>query len=167
MADPLLVTVLAFFHIFFAMLWLGGSFIFAFALGPIVQSFSPQAQREFYIKSVSVNRYFRIVTSLTVLFGFLLLYVFVNGDFSMLTTTAWGQKILVGMTLGFAAFLLTNLYTAPHLDRAASLMRETADSATLPPPEFLKLSRAGVISAGITLFLVLITLIFMVSAGFY
>lgn len=167
MADPLLLAALAFFHILFAMLWLGGSFVFALVLGPLIQSLPLGARREFTIRTNMVNRYFRVVTGLTVLFGFLLLYEFINGDFSVLTTTAWGQRISIGMTLGFAAFLLTNLYTAPHLDRAASIFHEMKDEEARPPEEYLRAQRVGIISAGVTLMLVLVTLVFMVGAGFY
>lgn len=167
MVDPLIVAVLAFFHILFAMLWLGGSFIFAAVLGPLVQSLPPSAQREFTMRTFSVNRYFRMVAGLTVLSGFLLLYVFINGDFSILMTTAWGQRIAIGMTLGFAAFLNANFYTAPHMDRAASILRQMKEDETRPPEEFLRMTKVGIISATVTLALILVTLLFMVGAGFY
>ncbi|MDV3278210.1 MAG: hypothetical protein LYZ69_07065 [Nitrososphaerales archaeon] len=167
--DPLVVAVLAWFHILFAILWFGGSSFFGFVLAPFLGRLSVGAQREFYLNfGRRTNAFFRAVSGLTILFGFLLLYSFTNGNLSDLWTTAWGSKRSIGLSLGLVAFLLVNLLTAPHFDRAISILRLTqpSDHQTLPA-EFQKELRVGGISAGLTGGVLFLTLVFMVGSAFY
>jgi hypothetical protein len=169
MVDPLIVTVLALLHIFFAIGWLGGGILFGFVISPALAQLSPPASGEFLKKVVpSVLRFFRIVPSLTILFGLLLLYAYTNGDLSIVSqTSSWGLKIALGMTTGLIALLLAEFLAIPSLQKAIRIVGQVPQPGSKgPPPELLAALNKARISSIAGVLLLILTLAFMVGAAF-
>ncbi|MCL4343448.1 MAG: hypothetical protein JRN26_06260 [Nitrososphaerota archaeon] len=92
-----LAAVIAWFHIFFAICWLGSALFFAVVLGPVISSLSPQSRGELLLSSMKRIEVFELVVStMTVLFGVLL--VFSLQEFSLF--------IIFGATFGITAYLI-------------------------------------------------------------
>ena len=117
-----------------------------------------------------VMRFFQIVAGSTVLFGALLAYVGIsNGDFPGLAwSTNWGVGITVGLSLGLIAFLVGELMAVPALGKVVKIIGEMQRTGQHGPPEGLgkALARARV-TATVTVVLLIATLVFMITAGFY
>ncbi len=163
--DPLVLTTVAFLHIGFAIAWLGGSLYFAIILGPSLRTFSPPASMEFLARAgKSTSRYAEVVSSLTIVFGLTLLYLYFGGDY-----TKWPVTLEIGFTLGFIAYLEGLLVIAPTFNKASGFAKEFMKNPQQgpPPAEFLALMKKGGISSTIGTVLVLITAAFMVTTAFY
>jgi uncharacterized membrane protein len=164
-------AIFAWLHIVSAIGWLGGGIMFGFVVAPALSKLSPASSGEFFMKIVPrVARFFQIVAGSTVLFGVLLLYTGIsNGDFSGLTlSSTWGLSIVIGLSLGFIAFLVSEFVAVPPLRKAIRIITEMhASGQQEPPPELQKtLKRAGLL-ANVTVTLLILAVVFMVSAGFY
>lgn len=170
MVDPLVTAILAWFHIFFAVGWLGGGIMFGFVVGPALGKLSPPASGEFFTKVVPrVLRFFQIVPGLAILFGLLLLYAFTNGDLSQLSPmNGWGLRITLGMTTGLVALLTGELLTVPYFRRVIGMIGKAPSGGSQGPSAvfFSALKRAR-ISATITVLLQIIALVFMVASAWY
>ena len=162
----LLTAILAFAHVVSAVSWLGGGILFSFIIGPRLAALKPPVARDFLVTMIpAVVRFFQIVAGLTILFGLLLLGNMLNGDFSQLSTT-WGRTISAGMVVAFVAFVLSEAATSPAFMRVARAAAQiTPDSP--PPPTFPALIRRAGLLGLITTLLLILTLGFMVGAGFY
>ncbi|HMD78839.1 MAG TPA: hypothetical protein VKF39_02530, partial [Nitrososphaerales archaeon] len=126
---------------------------------------------EFFMKIVPrVARFFQIVAGSTVLFGALLLYTGIsNGDFSGLTlASTWGLSISIGLSFGLVAFLISEFAAVPPLKKAIRIITEMHGSGQQkPPPELQETLKRAALLANVTVALLVLALIFMVSAGFY
>ncbi len=170
MVDQLIVALLAWLHIFFAVGWLGGGIMFGFVIGPALSRLSPPASGEFFKKVVPrVLRFFQIVPGLAILFGLLLLYAFTNGDLSLVSpTSSWGFKIILGMTVGLIAFLTGELLAVRYFYRAIGMMGQAPSAGSQgPPTELLATLKKARISATVTVLLLVVALVFMVGSAFY
>ncbi len=170
MVDQLIVALLAWLHIFFAVGWLGGGILFGFVIGPALGQLSPPASGEFFKKVVPrVVRFMQIVPGLTILFGLLLLYAFTNGDLSVVSpANSWGLKITIGMTIGLIALLTAELLAVPAFRKAVRIIGQAPPAGTQgPPAELLATLKRARISSRVTVLLLIITLVFMVGSAFY
>ena len=123
--SAVVLTILAYLHIISAIGWLGASFFFVIILAPGLRTLSPGASLEFSAKiGGKAVRYFMVVATTTILFGLMLLYVALDGDFSKLWTTGYGETLAVGFTLGLIAYLDAMMLTAPALRKASKLAAE-------------------------------------------
>jgi uncharacterized membrane protein len=167
----LLTAIFAWFHIVSAMMWLGGGILFAFVIGPALARLSPTSSGEFFAKVVPrISMFFRIVAGTTVLFGLLLLYTGEsNGDFGALSPSgSWGPAIMIGLSIGLVAFLISEFVAQPPLRKAIRLIKEMQSSSQhQPPAELPKTIRRATITANVTVLLLILALVFMVTAGFY
>ena len=162
------ITVVAYLHIISAVGWLGASFFFVIIMAPGLRSLTPAAALEFNAKiGGKAVRYFMAVSGSTVLFGLILLYLSLDGDFSRLWTTGYGETLAVGFTLGLIAFLDAILITAPALRKASKLAGELMKNPPQgPPTELMALLKRGGEGAAIGTAILFITAAFMVTAGF-
>jgi len=162
----LLTTILAYAHVLSAVSWLGGGILFSFIIGPRLGDLKPPVARDFLVTIVPpVVRFFQAAAGLTVLFGLLLLWVMLGGDYSQFSST-WGMSIIAGMGVAFVALVMSEAVTGPAFMRVARAAGEiTPDSP--PSPSFPALVRRAGLLGLITTLLLLLTLVFMVSAGFY
>jgi uncharacterized membrane protein len=167
----LLTAILAWLHIISAIGWLGGGIMFALVVAPSVAKLSPPSSGEFFVKVVpKVATFFRIAALSTILFGLLLIYFGVsNGDLGPYSTSStWGVSITIGFSFGFIAFLNSELVAVPPLQKAVKMIKEMQSSGHhQPPAELPKVLRRASLTANITVSLLIVTLIFMVAAGFY
>jgi uncharacterized membrane protein len=164
-------AILAWFHIIFAMMWLGGGVMFAVVVAPALAKLSPASSGEFFVKVVPrVARFFQIVAGLTILFGVLLVYVGIsNGDFPGLDlSTKWGLSIIIGLSIGVVALLVSEFLAVPPLLKVIAMIKEMqASGQHQPPAELPKTLRRASLTANASVILVVLTLVLMVSAGFY
>ena len=164
-----LTDVLATFHILFAVLWLGGGVMFGIVIAPRLAAMPPPASREFFIKVVpTVLRFFQVVPALAVGFGLLLVANMTGGDWSMLSpNTSWGLSLSLGMTTAVAALVVGEAGASPALHRLIKLMESLgAPGGSTPdqiPPAIARSRNLALVS----LVLLLLTMGFMVAAGFY
>ncbi len=160
MVAPIVVTILAYLHIISAMGWLGGATLFVSVVGPGLRSLSPTARIEFLSKiGPGATRFFIGSSTATIVFGLGLLFSF-SGAFST-TMTA-------GLALGLIAYLDAILVAIPALRKADHLAKEMLASgqAGPPSPELAKALKRGGIGVATVVVLLVITLMFMVAAGF-
>ncbi len=170
MADPVLVTILAYGHILSAIGWLGGGLLTAFVLGPGLQKVSAPSRLEFMARVMpKIIRYILGMVAGTLLFGLLLLYFRVNGDFSALSqATPFGIAMSGGMTLAVIAAIVVVTFTVPSFRRVIAIADQVLKSGQqAPPPELMKYSRRARMGSVAAVALLLLVLVLMVSAGFY
>lgn len=164
-----LTDLLATFHVLFAVLWLGGGIMFGFLIAPRIGQTSPSTAREFFLKvGPAVLRYFQVIPALTILFGLLLLGNIVGGDWGQLSpSTAWGFDVSLGMLFAIAAFVVGEAGAAPALHRLIGVF-ERLGTPGGPGPEAIPpaVARARLLASA-SLALLVVTMVFMVGAGFY
>ncbi len=166
----LVTAILAWLHIFFAASWIGGAALFNLGIGPSLAKLSPSAGGEFFVKvTPKIINFFRIVSGLTVLFGFLLLYSFTNGNLELASpSNYWGLKIIGGALFGFIAFLLVQLEVVPTSHKALKeLSQTTLHGSQQPSDRFLRLVKRSSYGAALVFVLLLVTIVFMIGAAFY
>jgi hypothetical protein len=145
--------------------------MFGFVVAPALSKLSAASSGEFFMRIVPrIARFFQIVAGSTVLFGVLLLYTGIsNGDFSALTlSSTWGISIVIGLSFGFVAFLVSEFAAVPPLKKAIKIITEMhASGQQQPPPELQETLKRAALLANTTVSLLILALICMVSAGFY
>ena len=170
MADPLVLTFLAYAHILSAVGWLGGSLLTAFVIGPSLQTLSAPSRLEFLAKVIPrIVRYVYGMIAGTIVFGLLLLYTFVGGDFSMLSpSTPFGVGVSAGMLVAVVVVVLATTVVFPSFNKVASLANGVLKSGGQPPPpELAKYANRARVGSMVGAILLLVVLVLMVSAGFY
>lgn len=164
-------AILAWLHIISAMMWLGGGIMFAVIVAPALAKLSLASSGEFFVKVVPrVARFFQIVAGTTILFGIPLMHVGIsNGGFPGLDlSTKWGLSMTIGLSIGVAAFLISELLAVPPLLKVVKMIKEMqASGQHQTPAELPKTLRRASLTANTAVILVVLTLVFMVSAGFY
>ncbi len=167
----LTTAVLAWLHIISAISWLGGGILFGFVVGPALPKLSPASSAEFFVRvAPRIGRFFQIMAGSTVLFGALLAYVGVsNGDFPGLSpSTSWGLSIMIGLSLGIVAFVVGEFLAVPALGKVVRIFSGMqASGQREPPAELGKAIGRARLTATATVGLLILTLVFMVAAGFY
>jgi len=161
--------LLAYAHVLSAVGWLGAGIFIGSVLGPNLQRLSPPARLEFMAKvNTKITSFFSGAVLSTLIFGWLLLYFIVDGDFSRLSpSTTFGATISTGTVLALAAAILAFSTTFPAFKKVGAIAEETLKGGQQPPPELAKYSkraRTGSVAGAI---LLLIVLALMVAAGFY
>lgn len=165
----LVTAVLAFFHILSAMAWLGGGILFAFVIAPKFAKLQPSSTRDFFVTiQPGVIRFFQIVAGLTILFGLLLLYDSVGGDWSKLSlSTSWGFDISLGMTVAIVAFVISEFIAVPTFLRLVRLFQAPPPEVGQMPAELPILARRAALQSFVLVGLLLVAMAFMVGAGYY
>ncbi len=165
----LVTAVLAWFHIFFAASWLGGAALFNLGLGPSLAKLSPSSSGEFFVKvAPRLTTFFRVVSGLTVLFGFLLLYSFTEGNLEIASpSNIWGLKVTSGATVGFIAFLLIQLEMAPTFQKALKELQTALQNNQPPRDKFLRLAKRVNVEAALVFVLLIVAIIFMIGAAWF
>jgi uncharacterized membrane protein len=164
----LLTAILAWLHVFSAILWLGGGIMFIFIVAPGVRKMTPPASGEFFVTvAPRVARFFQIVAVLTVVFGAILLYNL--GGLSLLNpSTTYGLELITGISFAAAAFVMSEFVAVPPIYKAIRLIRGMMSSATHePPPELPATLRLVAITGFLVVALLILASMFMVAAGFY
>ncbi len=159
LAAPIIVTVLAYLHVIFAVGWMGGAILFLSVVTPGARTLSPGALLEFITKVVPRStRYFAVVATATVIFG-LGLAIALPGIF--------GTTLIYGMALGLVAYLFA-IYTMSVFHKVETLARAHLKSGQMgPPPQelFSALKRGGTMVI-LTVSLLFLVIGFMILSGF-
>ncbi|QQG48380.1 MAG: hypothetical protein HY247_06450 [archaeon] len=168
MVAPVVITIFAYLHILAGISWLGASIFFVMVLAPGLQRLSPPTSLEFLAKvGRKATRYFMVAASATILFGLILLYFVIDGNFSSLTTSNFGITITIGFTLGLIAFLESALLIVPTFNKAYDVADELIKNPPQgPPTELQALMAKGGKEAVVDLGLLLAAVAFMVASGF-
>ncbi len=169
MADPFTLTVLEYGHIISAIGWLGGGLLITFVLGPGLQTVSPPARLEFLAKVMPrILNYIVGMIAGTILFGLLLLYFFIGGDFSMLSpSTTFGTALSAGIGLAVITVIIAVTMVVIPTRRIMAIAQQVLKSGETPPPELMKLSKRARMGSVMGAVLLLVVVVLMVSAGFY
>jgi uncharacterized membrane protein len=170
LSDPLVFTILEYGHIISAIGWLGGSLLTGLIIGPGLQTLTAPSRLEFIAKLIpKIVRYVRGMIVGTFLFGLLLLYYWVGGDFSMLSpSTGFGAALSAGIGIALIAAVLAFTVVLPSFGKMASIAAEVLKSGGQPPPpEMMKYATRARVSSMVGLVLLLLAVVMMVAAGFY
>ncbi len=169
MWTELLTTVLAYAHILSAMGWLGGGILFGFVIAPKFAKLSLPASRDFFLTiQPGIIRFFQVVAGLTVVFGLLLLYVMTYNNTAQLSfSTGWGFDVLTGAGVAVVAFVLSEFVAVPAFKKVVHLYGQIAPDGSNVPAELPRVARSAGMMATVATFLLLVTMGFMVAAGFY
>lgn len=165
----LLTSIWAYGHIISAMAWLGGGVLFTFFIGAKLGNLSPLSIREFLVKiQPGVVQFFQVVAGTTILFGVLLVLNMANGDYAQFSSpTGWALYISLGMGVAIVAFVVSEFVAVPRFKELIRLAQSVPEGSTSLPTGFPRAAqRAGTVAL-VTVLLLLITLGFMVAAGFY
>jgi hypothetical protein len=168
MSDSAIVMVLLYGHIVSAVGVLGGSLLFAFAIGPVLPRLTPATRGELIVKLLPrVANVITVFGGLLALFGVALAFAITDGDLSQLsTTTGWGLRISIGVVLGLIALIVAMGVIHPAVMEMGRIQAAQPPDASGPPPaRFVRLMnrlRAGSILAQITM---LGAIAFMVAAA--
>ncbi len=170
MADPVLLTVLAYAHVLSAIGWLGGVLLTTFVVGPGLQTVSAPSRLEFMAKVMpKILRYIMMMIASTLVFGLLFLYFFIGGDFSRLApSTPFGIAISAGMVVAVITALLGVGMVIPSFRKVIAIADQMLKSGqTPPPPELMKYSKRARLGSIAATSLLLLVLVMMVTAAFY
>ncbi|HYC26539.1 MAG TPA: hypothetical protein VEB67_00785 [Nitrososphaerales archaeon] len=168
MASDVVVTVLAFGHILFAMGWLGGGLLTAFGIGPSLRKLAPPAAMEFNAKVIPrMVRFIEVSIGLTFLFGLGLLYTSFNGDFSFLMNSTQGYVLSTGILLALVAGAVGFSVVAPSFRRVSRLSAAAIESGQPPSPEMMKYAKRAAKGSMVGAVLLLLVLLMMVTSGFH
>ena len=145
--------------------------LFGFVVAPALSKLSPMSSGEFFLKVVPrVITYFQVMAGSTILFGVLLTYTGIsNNDFPGLApSTTWGLSMTVGLALGLVAFVVGEFLAVPSLNRVVKTIRRIQEAGQKEPTAELGIAidRAR-LTATATVILLILTLVFMIAAGFY
>ncbi len=141
-----------------------------FVVGPGLHTVSAPARLEFMAKVMPrIIRYIIGMITGTIIFGLLLLYFLIGGDFSVLSpSTTFGAALSAGMTLAIIAVVFAGTVVIPSFRRVIAIAEQVLKSGQTPPPpdlmKFSKRARLGSVTAAVLLMFVLVM---MVTAGFY
>jgi uncharacterized membrane protein len=166
----LIIAIIAWLHVGSAISWLGGGIMFAFIIGPALAKLSPTSSGEFLVKVVPrVVLFFQVMAASTVLFGVLLIYSLGGNSFSLLSpSTFYGVDLIIGLSIGFITFLISEGVAVPIQLKAIRMIKNMqASGQHQPPAEFPKTLKRAADTATLTVYLLIITLVFMIAAGFY
>ena len=170
MADPVVLTILAYAHILSAVGWLGGSLLTAFVIGPGLQRLAAPSRLDFAANVIPrIIRYIMMMIGSTFIFGILLLYYLIGGDFAMLSpTTPFGTALSAGIALAVIAGILGGGVVIPSFRKMASIAADVLKSGGQPPPpEMMKYAKRAATTSMVATVLLLLVLVMMVAAGFY
>ncbi|MDG6972098.1 MAG: hypothetical protein JRM74_05375 [Nitrososphaerota archaeon] len=158
--SPLLIAAVAWFHLFFAVVWIGSSIMFFVVLGPVVSRLTPVSRAEFTVMFFpKMERFMNLVVPLLLLSGAALFAVMSWGDGFVLD--AWSGSVVAGGTLGLVTYLFALAKLVPAARKVTIFLQDGGSEEELIGAQRL----VGQASA-IELVLMLATFTVMVAAGF-
>ncbi len=155
----IVVVVIAYFHIFSAIAWLGAALLFTSTIAPVTRRLSPLVRLEFLASTgPPLRRYFFGAATSTVAFG-LALY---------LTIPDFSPYLYVGMASAGATYvlILTELPLFKRIETRAEQVLKEGPATDPLPADLLRDVRTGGITTVATVVLLVFTLVFMVYSGF-
>jgi len=162
----IVLAALTFAHVLSAMGWLGGALLTTFAVGPNLGKLTQTASLEFNARVLpNMVRFTRAAAVLTLLFGLALLGYMYGLDNSYFSSTA-GMAVSVGIILAIVAAAVGFSMVIPSFLKIGKLAAGALEGGQQGSPQDMmaaaKRARTG---SMIVLFILLITLAAMVTAG--
>lgn len=146
MADVAYALV-KFIHVLSAALWIGAGVYNVFVTQRLLATAAPETRRDFGARMmVATMKYINAVGGLTILSGFVLLYLHPH-PMGSLTGSLWGKLVLAGILLSFAVLYLVNFAIRPTLKAIGKITAQLP--ADLPPPANVRFLMARVRITGI------------------
>jgi hypothetical protein len=123
-------------HVLAASLWIGAGVFNVFVIQRLLASAAPETRLDFGARVSNVGlRYVNAMGILTVLSGFLVLYLHPH-PFGGLTESTWGKLVLAGIVLSFAVLYLINFAIRPTMKAIAKVAAQVP--ADMPMPANLR-----------------------------
>ena len=123
---------------------------------------SPASRREFILTMVTpMVRFFQITAGLTVVFGLLLFYNMMDDQ-----SSTWTLSLRIGVVVAALAFIISEAGVGPAFMKVRSAAEKITPTSP-PGPEFPMLVNRAALLGLTTTVLLIVTLCFMVTAGFY
>jgi hypothetical protein len=163
MAD-VLYGLVKFVHVLSAALWIGAGAFNVLVLQRLLATAAPETRRDFGARVFTASmRYVNATGGMTVLSGFLLLYLHPH-TMANLTTSTWGKLVLAGMLLSFGVLYLINFAIRPTMRAIGKITAEMPKD--LPPPASLRFLMARIrITSIFNVVLMLVTFALMIGAN--
>ena len=151
---------MAWFHILFAVVWIGSAILFFAVLGPVVSGLSPQSRTEFMVKFFpKMERFLNFVVPLLLLTGAALFAAMSWG--SALVLDPWSMTVGAGGALGLATYFFALAKLVPAGRKVTALLQSSGSKEELADA-LRSVGRASMIE----LALMLLVFTAMVAAGF-
>ena len=158
--SPLLIAVVAWFHLFFAVVWIGSSIMFFVVLGPVVSRLTPASRAEFTVMFFpKMERFLNFVVPLLLLTGAALFVAMSWG--SALVLDSWSMTVAAGGVLGLATYFFALTKLVPAGRKVTALLQSSGSKEELTDA-LRSVGRASMIE----LALMLLVFTAMVAAGF-
>jgi len=131
MAD-IAYALLKFIHVLSAALWIGAGVFNVFVIQRLLATAAPDTRRDFGARVFTASmKYLNAVGGVTVLSGFVLLYLHPHG-MAGLTGSLWGKMVLAGMILSFAVLYLINFAIRPTMRAIAKISAQMPSDMPMP-----------------------------------
>ena len=166
MFPALVNTVLTWLHIFSAIGWMGTAMFFVIVLSRVIPGLSQPTRTE--LLSTLFPRFIRYVavfSTLTIIFGGVLT-IGLSGPSGPSLNDTWGLSITVGALVALIGFGIAHGLVLPAARKIARLSRDTQKMAQqVPSVDGARLQRRMRIGGTVVLFLLVVSLVFMVTAA--
>ncbi|SRR5579875_30217 len=142
-----LLIILGWLHVFFAVCWIGGAVLGVFVVEPATRRLSPQSSAEFARRYIPlVGRFMGIVATLTVLFGALFYYSITDGRILADPAGQWNLIVYAGASLGFITYIFGIVVMLPLAKRIESASKDMEGNPSTGGRMKELLARMGMIS---------------------
>lgn len=167
MTSPQVNAVLAWAHIFSTIGWMGTAMFLVMVLSPSMLGLSPSARRELVLKLFpKFSRYVTVFATLTLVLGVFLAISKVSTLDDLSPTNMYGLRITVGASLALAAYALGLGVGVRSARKIVKILRQAGDGPQQTPPvEVVRLQRRMRLAATSVVFLLTLSLVFMVAAS--
>lgn len=168
MADPLLVGILTWIHVFSVVGWFGAALLFLMVIEPSIPKLSPQASSELVLKVFPrFVRYVQVFATLALVFGVALALAISDGNFLLFGFgSGWGLDVTLGGSFGVVTYLLVFLLLAPSVTSLARMVAQLQQNpGQPPPPEFHAVQERLRYGAPSAVVLLSMAMVFMVAAS--
>ncbi|MDG6974064.1 MAG: hypothetical protein JRM95_04445 [Nitrososphaerota archaeon] len=158
--SPLLIAAVAWFHLLFAVVWIGSSIMFFVVLGPVVSRLTPGSRAEFTVMFFpKMERFLNFVVPLLLLSGGILFAAMSWGSAFVLDT--WSIFVLAGGSLGLLTYVFALAKLVPAARKVTLLLQSGGSEEDL-----IGAQRLVGLASVVELVLMLATFTAMVAAGF-
>ncbi|MDG6951585.1 MAG: hypothetical protein JRN12_07065 [Nitrososphaerota archaeon] len=158
--SPLFIALVAWFHLFFAVVWIGSSIVSFVVIGPVVSRLTPTSRAEFMVMFFpKMERFLSFVVPLLLLSGGILFAAMSWGGPLALDT--WSVSVLAGGSLGLVTYVFALAKLVPAARKVTLLLQSGGSEEELMGAQ-RSVRRASVME----LVLMIVAFTAMVAVGF-
>ncbi len=164
----MLNAVLAWVHIFASIGWMGAAMILVMVISPLMKHLSPQTRSELVLKMYPrLTRYVAAFATIALISGFVLAQSMAGGNHGVFSpSNVWGSRIIISLILATVAYLVAIGVVVRSSNAMLKLivnMKKNPDEGT--HNKLIALQKRLRFGGTTVLFLLLLTLVFMVAAA--